>query len=321
MLDLLLGVGLASAVLRGYRRGLLRGAIAVAVLIAAILIGYRTGPAGADFVETWAGLGPSPARLVASAAVFLAVLVAGSFIARSAVGMLGPLRPLDRIAGALLAAAWFAVLSAMALLLVGAAPGLPGRVESLVSESRAARLVTSQSSTVTPMVSRLLGDRLIESALNINRLVGRSQVVIEGTDSVSIPPVESLELAERPGSARELFEKLNRARVEEGIGPVAWSAGLAGVAALHGWEMYESGYFSHASPVTGSVGGRLEAEGIPFRVVGENLALSPTVESVHEGLLASPSHRATMLDPRFTRVGVSALEGPFGLMVVQVFSG
>jgi len=37
-------------------------------------------------------------------------------------------------------------------------------------------------------------------------------------------------------------------------------------------------------------------------------------------LMASPGHRQNMLDDRFTRVGISAVEGPLGVMVVQVFS-
>ena len=291
------------------------------VLVAAIFLGYRSGPAGAVIVGSWTGAGPLMARVIASIVVLLVILVGGTLVARRLVVALGPLRTLDRIAGSLLSGAWFVVLAVLLLLLAGATPNLPARVEGLVSGSRAAGVVMSEGTAVTPAVSRLLGDRMIESFVNINRLVGRGQVVIAGEDRVDIPLVTSRELADRPDSARELFEKLNLARIEEGVAAVAWSAALADVAGGHGREMYEDGYFSHLSPINGSVDGRLEAEGIPFRLVGENLALSPTVAGVHEGLLASPSHRATMLDPRFTRVGVSALEGPLGLMVVQVFSG
>ena len=321
MLDLLLGVGLLAALIRGYRRGFLRGVVGLAVMVTAILVAYRTGPSGAVIVESWTGSGPLTARVIGSVVVFLVILVGGTLIAKRLVVVLGPLRPLDRIAGSLVSGAWFVVLSGLLLLLAGATPNLPGRVEGFLSGSRAAGVVISEGTAVTPAVSRLLGDRLLESFVNINRLVGRGQVVIEGEDRVNIPPVTSGELADRSDSARELFEKLNLARIEEGVAAMAWSAALAEVAGGHGREMYEEGYLSHISPVTGSVDGRLEAEGIPFRVVGENLALSPTVASVHEGLSASPSHRATMLDPRFTRVGVSVLEGPLGLMVVQVFSG
>ena len=319
MLDLVLGVGLLFAVILGYRRGFLQGVVGLGVMVAAILVGYRTGPASSAFVGSWTGAGPTMSRWIGSVAVFLVILIGGSLMARKLGVLPGPLRPLDRIAGSLVSGAWFIALATLLLLMVGALPTLTPRFQGILSDSRAAGVVTARGEAITPAISRLLGDRLLETSVNINRLLGRRHVVIEGEERVDIPLVTAAGLAERPGSARELFEKLNMARIEEGIAAVAWSAALADVAGRHGREMYEDGYFSHVSSATGTVDGRLEAEGIPFRVVGENLALSPTVDSVHEGLLASPSHRATMLDGRFTRVGISALEGPLGLMVVQVF--
>ena len=145
-------------------------------------------------------------------------------------------------------------------------------------------------------------------------------VVIEGDERVEIMPAGG-PVEDRPDLATELLDRLNLLRIEEGEEPLAWSAALAEIAAGHGVEMYEEGYFSHVSPDTGSVDDRLDAQGIPFRVAGENLALNPTVDGVHGGLAASPSHRATMLEARFTRVGISVHDGPLGLMVVQVFTG
>ena len=321
MLDLILGLGLVVALIRGYRRGFLRGMAELAGFVVAVLVGYRTGPAAGAVIESWSGADPLAARVIASVAVFAVILAGALLVARRLVWVPAPLRPLDRMAGAVVSGAWFMVLTILLLILAGALPTLPGRAEGLLSESRVARIVTSEGTAVTPAVSRLLGDRVIESMVNINRLVGRSQVVIEGDDSVDIPVAGSPELVDLPDSARELFAKINLARIEEGVGTVAWSAALAEVAGGHGREMYEQGYFSHLSPSAGSLSDRLDTSGIPFRAAGENLALSPTVSSVHEGLLSSESHRATMLDHRFTRVGVAALEGPLGLMVVQVFTG
>ena len=295
--------------------------IELAGFLVAVLVGYRAGPAAGVVLESWSGADPLAARVIGSIVVFVLILAGASLVARRLVWVPGPLRPLDRTAGAVVSGAWFAVLAILLLILAGAVPAVGGRIEGLLSGSRAAAIVMSEETPLTPAVSRLLGDRVIESLVNINRLVGRSQVVIEGDASVDLPVAGSSELAVRPGAARELFVRINLARIEADVGTVAWSEALAEVADRHGREMYEQGYFSHLSPVAGSLDDRLDVSGIPFRAAGENLALSPTVSSVHEGLLSSDSHRATMLDPRFTRVGVSALEGPLGLMVVQVFTG
>lgn len=321
MLDFLLGSGFLLALVRGCIRGFVRGAISLLVMLAAVWLGYRSGPSIAEFMQSWSGAGPIAARVTGSLLVFAAVLVAGAFVAHRFVGLLGPLRVFDRIAGSLVAGIWYVVVVTLVILLAGAAPNLPGIAQGLLSGSRVAVLVKADRAPVIPAVSRLLGDRTLESFVNLNRLVGQSRVVIEGADRVEIPLIEPGEIHDRPESARALFEKLNVARFEEGVAVLSWSAALAGVAGRHGEEMYEEGYFSHLSPSTGSVDRRVREQGIPFRVLGENLALSPTVDSVHVGLLGSASHRATMLDPRFSRVGISALEGPLGLMVVEVFSG
>lgn len=358
MLDILVLSGLGLAVLRGYRRGALRAAAGLVVLVVGIVVAYRAGPIGQGVVESWTGASPLSSRVIASAVVFLIVFVGARLLISQLLALSGPARLLDQIGGALVSAAAFAVLAGLLILGVASAPYLPPQVGQALDQSRTVSLVTSEAPRFTPGISRLLGDRILESYLNLRRLSEGSPVllegegngegsggadtspvgevvedlavpvvqlldrlvVIEGDERVDIPPVgEPVE--DRPDLAIELLDRLNLLRIEEGEEPLAWSAALAEIAAGHGAEMYAEGYFSHVSPVTGSVADRLAVQGMPFRVAGENLALNPTVDGVHGGLAASPSHRATMLEPRFTRVGISVHDGPLGLMVVQVFTG
>jgi uncharacterized protein YkwD len=69
------------------------------------------------------------------------------------------------------------------------------------------------------------------------------------------------------------------------------------------------------------VGDRLAAAGAVYSLAGENLALAATPNQVHEGLMGSPGHRENILRPEFNRVGVAVVEGPLGLMAVEVFTG
>jgi uncharacterized protein YkwD len=72
--------------------------------------------------------------------------------------------------------------------------------------------------------------------------------------------------------------------------------------------------------VTGTPKDRIAAAGLMYLLSGENIAFAPTVEEAHEGLMNSPANRAHILNPGFTRVGVSALRSDeHGLMVVQEF--
>jgi len=43
---------------------------------------------------------------------------------------------------------------------------------------------------------------------------------------------------------------------------------------------------------------------VSFRTAGENLALAPTVQIAHTGLMNSPGHRANILHSQFGRVGI-----------------
>ena len=378
MLDILVLAGLGLAVIRGYRRGVLGAAAGLVLLVVGIVVGYRAGPIGQGVVASWTGASPLTSRFIASAVVFLGVFLVGRLLVSRLLALLGPVRLLDRIGGALVSAAAFALVAGLLILALASAPYLPSSVGPLLDQSRTVALVKSEGPRFTPDISRFLGDRILESYLNLRRLSEASTavlegndrsdvspqfdaevaaamqmllegsdrsdvsprfdaevaaamqtpvvelldrlVIIEGDDRVEIIPVEA-PLEGRSDLAVELLDRLNLLRIEAGEEPLAWSAALAEIAGRHGVEMYTEGYFSHVSAITGSVGDRLEAEGIPFRVAGENLALNPTVDGVHAGLTASPSHRATMLEPRFTRVGISAHDGPLGLMVVQVFTG
>ena len=319
MIDIVLGLVLILIVYRGYRRGLIREGADLLLLVVGALIAFRTGEATAAFFGSWTGASPLVARTIGSFAVFFAIQLGGSFLIRRFLRLMGPTRVVDRIGGAAVSGLWFAFLASLMLLVASALP-LSGTPERLLADSTVADLVAGEDAFTKQAVSSIVGDRVLESLVNLNQLIGDQQVVIEGAERVEIPVLGG-DLVEARDEAQEVFELLNLARIDAGEDPLAWSDALAEVASGHGFEMYREGYFSHVSAETGTVADRVAAFGIPTGVVGENLALSPTAASVHEGLLASPGHRANMLNGRFTRVGIAAIQGPLGLMVVQVFTG
>jgi len=59
---------------------------------------------------------------------------------------------------------------------------------------------------------------------------------------------------------------------------------------------------------------------VPFSRAAENVAYAGTVEQMHGMLAASPSHRANMLDARYTGIGIGTFRAPNGLLFgVEVF--
>ncbi len=136
------------------------------------------------------------------------------------------------------------------------------------------------------------------------------------------PPPEPPDLS--PDRAERLaFELLNRDRVRHGLRPLAWDERLAAVARAHSRDMAEQGYFGHVSPSGGGHRARLAAAGYRALVSAENISHAQSVAEAEQALMRSPGHRANILDPRVTRVGIGLARDPRGelrWLVTQLFA-
>lgn len=85
-------------------------------------------------------------------------------------------------------------------------------------------------------------------------------------------------------------------------------------------RMARDDFFGHVDPSGGTPDSRRIAVGFPLPV-GENLAKDIATTSAHEGLMRSAAHRANLLNPDWTRVGLGvALTADNYLIFVQEFS-
>ncbi|MDO8551345.1 MAG: CvpA family protein [bacterium] len=121
-------------------------------------------------------------------------------------------------------------------------------------------------------------------------------------------------------SETKMFALVNQARRENGLKELKWDTKLVVVGRQHSEDMFGRGYFSHYSPEGKDVGDRLGQSNITYLVAGENLAYAPSVTLAHTGLMNSPGHRANILSPQFSRVGIGAIDGGiYSKMFTQVF--
>jgi cysteine-rich secretory family protein len=104
--------------------------------------------------------------------------------------------------------------------------------------------------------------------------------------------------------------EINQVRAAHGLRPVVSRAVLLRAARAHSDDMVRGGYFAH-----GSFWDRLRSFGVQPGDAGEALAWRSSPEDAAPALvqawLASPEHRAILLDGRYTQVGVGIDEGPF----------
>ncbi len=124
----------------------------------------------------------------------------------------------------------------------------------------------------------------------------------------------------RPDLEARMLELVNQERVAAGLKPLAPDPELTEVARRHSVDMFARSYFAHDTPEGRDPFDRMRAANVRFLTAGENLALAPTVQVAHRGLMNSPGHRANILYPQFGRVGIGILDGGIhGLMISQEF--
>jgi uncharacterized protein YkwD len=107
-----------------------------------------------------------------------------------------------------------------------------------------------------------------------------------------------------------LLRAVNATRTAHGLRPLSLDATLTRAARAHSVEMLNGGYFAH-----GNFHGRMIAFHVRGPVAGENLAWGngsyAAPATVISEWLASPEHRANLLRPGFTRIGIGTTQGSF----------
>ena len=114
-----------------------------------------------------------------------------------------------------------------------------------------------------------------------------------------------LDEATKEKYVKKVFELVNKERKKAGVQPLILNEKLCDMAVFKLNEMDELGYFDHKSPVYGSPSEMAKAFGITDRGCGENLAFSSTPESVMDAWMSSEGHRANILNPIYTQIGIA----------------
>jgi uncharacterized protein YkwD len=119
----------------------------------------------------------------------------------------------------------------------------------------------------------------------------------------------------------EVVELTNRERVRAGLPPLAVDPLLATAAQAYSADMAARAFYSHTSPEGTQPWDRAAAAGAVRRSVGENIACGQrSAAEVVDGWMNSPGHRANILRPGFTHIGVGfAGGGPAGTYWTQLF--
>ncbi|HEY6378352.1 MAG TPA: CAP domain-containing protein [Candidatus Dormibacteraeota bacterium] len=128
------------------------------------------------------------------------------------------------------------------------------------------------------------------------------------------------------GADAGLFAAVNQDRASNGVGPLAHNGTLQNVGeawpyhcggtTVHGraYDMIERNYFAHVIAGCGQyVFSMMTAAGVGYRSAGENIgwasgfgSAGAAVGYINTALMNSPDHRANILNPNYTSVGVGS---------------
>lgn len=107
-----------------------------------------------------------------------------------------------------------------------------------------------------------------------------------------------------------LLLEMNKARAHYGLAPLRLDTHLQRAASFHSREMLDANLFRH-----GAFAQRMARFAVTGSFAGENLAWGTGSQGTAHGIvvawLNSPEHRANLLRPGYTRVGIADLVGSF----------
>lgn len=123
---------------------------------------------------------------------------------------------------------------------------------------------------------------------------------------------------------QNIVELTNQTRDNLGLNKLSSNELLASAAQAKADDMLVNQYFAHTSPDGRTPWSWIAQVGYRYAYAGENLAVHFTsAESLQQGWMASPSHRANIVHPKYQEIGIGIARGKFEgfetTVVVEMF--
>jgi uncharacterized protein YkwD len=123
-----------------------------------------------------------------------------------------------------------------------------------------------------------------------------------------------------PNAEHQLYEAANRERQSHGLAPLTWNDALADAARKHALEMARNGSVSHQFSGEPNLPTRARQAGARYSWLAENVDQGPSTATIHQRFMASPLHRANILDTDMNSVGIGMAERDGQWFAVEDFA-
>lgn len=315
-------IALAAAfAFRGWRRGLVREMVELAVLLAGTVLVFRMSPAVGVVLSGMANIPPEVARIVAGIVILIALMVGSFFVSRliaASLKVVPGASTLNRVGGLLVGIGYTLLIAVVATTLLSAAPlpsSVRGPFDSSVEKSVIGAQIVAPDGVVQRWFSTVSGEEVFGAVISVRDAVGDR--LMAGTLPIPLPGVGDAAIVPSQSAAQDVFDELNAERIRSGVDPVAWSPDLAIVSVARANDVYRSGFLK----LDDNLDAALKAEGIPGTITSEMLVIAATPHGVSEAFASAEPYQAMTIDPAFRKAGVGVVEGPYGLISVVVLSG
>jgi len=123
---------------------------------------------------------------------------------------------------------------------------------------------------------------------------------------------------------KQVIKLTNEQRVDLGLKPLVFNQSLSEAALAKGQDMFADQYWSHVAPDGLDPWYFIKQAGYRYRLAGENLARDfSNTESMMSAWMASPTHRANIVNSRYDEIGIAVIDGNLDgyetTLVVQMF--
>jgi|TARA_B110000495_G_scaffold90369_1_gene78033 uncharacterized protein YkwD len=303
----------------GWKNGSIMVIFYISSLLVAIFSSFRYSDQVGEYISNWLNSGRQLSELFAGVIIFVGIITISSLIQNIILSIKGKNDTGSKLLGSLLSILLSNLILTFVFTIITLINTTPV-VEDYLERSELVLFYTDADGTPQQALEVIIGNDLLKVVSRIKDLTGKSSVVVDEYGCLEIPKVSRSKLVSRSVESSEMFEIINIARINENVDPIEFSQSLSNIANSYAFLMYEEGFWCHKNPLNGQqVGDRLSEVGQPYKTVAENLAISSTLVSGHESLMSSETHRNTILDRQFKRVGVGIVSGPLGLIIVQIF--
>ena len=290
------------------------------VLLISIALSFRYSDQVGSYISSWFNSNIQLSEIFGGVLIFITVLTVSSFFQH----FLANNQKQRDVGNKLLGGVVSLLVSNLILTLIFTITSIisvPQFFEDTIENSNLVSFYTDTSGTPQQALELITGTDLIKVVSRIKDLTGKSSVVVGEQGCIEIPKYSLSNLSNNNEQKDELYELLLTERSNQNLAPLELSEKLSNIALNYAYVMYQDGFWCHKNPKNGElVGDRLSKQGFPYIDIGENLALSSSVRSGHISLMNSESHKNTILDNEFKRVGIGIVSGPLGLIIVQIFS-